>query len=498
MLLTQATEIQNSTPSLLSLSPKEQSSSSISFAELLKGVKLDKDVVQNGLFTLSLEKDGIVQVGEHAQSKAKDDKPTSKQETLLSLLSSELKGEDIEPQIAHTDKKESPIILNPELTKQLTPKELQQLIRDAKQYLKDKITQSVGYKKAQTAELPKTLKGLVKLAESFGMDLSKITLEEVRPHKKEELISELPDEVKPHKIKKAKQVAQTDTQQQDNERSKEQVREDIKRPVEQKAIKEIKSLTLFKTPAPQEHTTEQLVQSKIAHVEQKTKPKQKADETLQLLLRGEKIAKDGGSKLGVDFAASTAKVVAPQAKTEQSKEFDALLRGDSSDNGSDVVTKHEGVQTLKSDSLEVKVHEAKQMTKYLSADVKNAIEDYKAPFTRVKVQLNPQKLGEIDLTIVQRGKNLHINLSSNNAAINALAMNANDLKVQLQHNGIQNASLNFNNNNAQGDAQQQQQGQQNSQQQHKEQAGEEYNYFHAQEEHEEVVNSLEIVVPYYA
>ena len=90
------------------------------------------------------------------------------------------------------------------------------------------------------------------------------------------------------------------------------------------------------------------------------------------------------------------------------------------------------------------------MVKYLSQDVKSAINDYKSPFTRVQVQLHPQKLGEIDLTVVQRGKNLHINLSSNNAAVNTLAMNANDLKVQLNNNGINNASLNFNS-NPQGD-----------------------------------------------
>ena len=51
----------------------------------------------------------------------------------------------------------------------------------------------------------------------------------------------------------------------------------------------------------------------------------------------------------------------------------------------------------------MKLNEAKQMIKYLAPDVKSAIEDYKSPFTRVKLQLNPQKLGEVDLTIVQRG-----------------------------------------------------------------------------------------------
>jgi flagellar hook-length control protein FliK len=135
------------------------------------------------------------------------------------------------------------------------------------------------------------------------------------------------------------------------------------------------------------------------------------------------------------------------------------------------------------------------MTKYLSQDVKSAIDNYKAPFTRIKVQLNPQQFGEMDLTVVQRGKNLHINLSSNNAAINTLAMNANDLKVQLQNTGINNASLNFNNNSQSqdGSASQQQHSHQN-----RRDANEEYNYFTSNDENEEVLSSLEIVVPYYA
>ena len=134
------------------------------------------------------------------------------------------------------------------------------------------------------------------------------------------------------------------------------------------------------------------------------------------------------------------------------------------------------------------------MVKYLSQDVKTAIEDYKSPFTRVKVQLNPQKLGDVDLTIVQRGKNLHVSLSSNNAAINTLSMNANELRAQLTNNGINNATLNFNNQ----DSNNSQAGQQEQHRQREQQAQDEYNYFDNEEQSEEILSSLEIVVPNYA
>ena len=142
--------------------------------------------------------------------------------------------------------------------------------------------------------------------------------------------------------------------------------------------------------------------------------------------------------------------------------------------------------------LTVKMNEAKQMVKYLAQDIKQAIEDYKPPFTRIKVKLNPQKFGEVDLTVVQRGKNVHVNISSNSAAINMLSQNAGDLKTQLVQNGMNNASLNF---NSSTDTQSQQQQQQNGHQ--RESAKKAYEAFTQDETSEEILSSLEIVVPRY-
>ena len=253
--------------------------------------------------------------------------------------------------------------------------------------------------------------------------------------------------------------------------------------------KAIKSEPLFKVQASKEITTEQLVNTKAAATEVKA-PKQKAQETLKMLLRGDKAIKSEGN-MTADFSVATARVIAPKATTEASKSLESLLNNDPSDNAQ----KLDGANVSKADSFEVKLNEAKQMTKYLSSDVKNAIEDYKSPFTRIKVQLNPQRLGEVDLTIVQRGKNLHINLSSNNAAINTLSMNVNDLKMQLSSNGINNATLNFNNNSQDSESGFNGQQQQNS---HREkEAKNEYEHFEIEEKNEEILSSLEIVVPYY-
>jgi len=260
---------------------------------------------------------------------------------------------------------------------------------------------------------------------------------------------------------------------------------------------ELKSMPLFKAQSSKEYTTEQYVHVKAnsnIKIEEKT-PKERADETLRLLLRGEK-PQQSSSNLTADFSVATAKVIAPRAIEESTRNLEKLLHSTSeSSNESSSNSKIESLVSAKADSFEVKLNEAKQMIKYLAPDVKSAIEDYKSPFTRVKLQLNPQKLGDVDLTIVQRGKNLHVNLSSNNAAINALAMNASELRTQLSNSGINNATLNFNNQSDGSNSnasQQQQHNRQNEQKAHKE-----YNYFDNEDANEEVLSSLEIVVPQY-
>jgi len=480
----------------LSIAPSEEGESKgLSFSDLLRGVSSKKDdkVIQNGALILALDEEIV-------------DAKATKGDGLLALLKGELK-------------EELPAIgLNPEALKGLNPKELKSLIKDAKNYLRDKIIASEGFKKSEIESLPKTLKGLTQVAQKFGINISKITLEEVRVEVKQtsklsvdlestkEVVQKESRDVK-EKIttqsidvdnlvdldtenkKQIKKIAPIQTKQELEDLDKREIRAD-KRVVE--LPKEIKTIPLFKAQVSQELTTQQLVNAKLTTVEVKT-PKQKADETLKMLLRGDKVSKKE-SGFTADFSVATARVLAPTATTQVAKNLESLLRGDQGESGTTTV-KTDGLILPKADSFDIKLHEAKQMTKYLSQDVKTAIEDYKSPFTRVKVALNPQRLGAIELTVVQRGKNLHINLSSNNAAINALSMNMNDLKVQLTNNGINNASLNFSNNSQ--SSEQSFSGQQQQSQQRQE-ADKEYNYFGNEEVNEEIINSLEIVVPHYA
>ncbi|WP_457749668.1 flagellar hook-length control protein FliK [Sulfurimonas sp.] len=469
----------SSSLSSLNTAPVEQKEGTLSFSDLLKGKKevTDDKITQNSTLILALKKD----------EKISSDTFTDK--NIIELESLELDSE---------------------ITASMTKEDLKVLLKEAKQFLKNKIVQSDGFKKAEIDALPKTLNGLVQVAKKIGIDISKITLEEVKTeipkinldiekplHVNKEATSEpiINNDDVVFEMKAKKQTTQTVKTVETNEIERKLDRnkkETVKN--EQQLKSDVKSTPLFKAQnSAAEITTQQIVATRAdTLVTQKNTPKQKVDETLKMLLRTDKVANNDTTALTADFTVATAKVIAPRTTKEAETSFAALLKNENTD-ATDVQGKTDGLNVAKADSFEVKLNEAKQMVKYLSQDVKSAIEDYKSPFTRIKVQLNPQRLGEVDLTIVQRGKNLHINLSSNNTAINTLAMNANDLKVQLNNNGINNASLNFNS-NPQGDDSQARQQEQHRQQQ----AKDEYNYFETQESNEEVLSSLEIVVPYYA
>jgi len=532
------TKSKNSPSSPLSLvTPKNEKGSS--FSDLLRGVSEKKEGkgVQNGSLILSLGSD--VKGVKSAQVDLKSEKN-------LSLLKS-----DDDLNLLSDDEELS--LLNSKLASSLTKDEVKALIAEAKNYLKDKIQNSDEYKKAEIKELPKSLGGLIEAAKKFGIDISKISFEElktsvkgeaqfketfsqtgVNSQKELQTQKEAPSQTKLNSQKELQTEADKETVLQTKANSQKELHPEVAKEtvptkktihVDEKKVntaaanaqtteaqvsneikssekfaevqKEVKETPLFKAQAPQQHaTTEQIVQAKannLQKTEEKT-PKTKADETLKLLLREDK-SSTNNLALTADFSVATAKVIAPNPTQEGIKTLEQILNADSlSSEQNSSSAKTESLTTHKADSFEVKLNEAKQMIKYLSNDVKNAIDDYKSPFTRVKIQLNPAHLGEVDLTVVQRGKNLHVNISSNNVAVNTLAMNANELRTQLSNSGINNATLNFSDSSQNSNSNT---GEQHQQRQNEQRAHEEYSYFENEETHEEILSSLEIIVPRY-
>jgi len=132
---------------------------------------------------------------------------------------------------------------------------------------------------------------------------------------------------------------------------------------------------------------------------------------------------------------------------------------------------------------------AKSMIGHFSTSLKEAVKDYRPPFQRLHMKLNPEKLGSVDVTIIQRGQQLHINVSANQVALNMMNAQASELRTQLNSAGFGDASMEFN---------QQQDGnkEQQKQEQHQQQQNRFTNYSNNSDE-ETAISSLELVMANY-
>ncbi|HED6134933.1 TPA: flagellar hook-length control protein FliK [Campylobacter coli] len=86
---------------------------------------------------------------------------------------------------------------------------------------------------------------------------------------------------------------------------------------------------------------------------------------------------------------------------------------------------------------------SKETLQHFSQDLKAAMEQYKAPITKLSITLNPHNLGEVEVTLVQRGNNLHINFNSNTNAMNLFIQNQAEFKNSLVNMGFTGLEMNF-------------------------------------------------------
>lgn len=85
----------------------------------------------------------------------------------------------------------------------------------------------------------------------------------------------------------------------------------------------------------------------------------------------------------------------------------------------------------------------KETLQYFSQDLKEAVDQYKAPITKFSITLNPNNLGEVEVTLIQRGNNLHINFNSNTNAMNLFIQNQAEFKNSLVNMGFTGLEMNF-------------------------------------------------------
>ncbi|MCF6200524.1 MAG: flagellar hook-length control protein FliK [Hydrogenimonas sp.] len=137
-----------------------------------------------------------------------------------------------------------------------------------------------------------------------------------------------------------------------------------------------------------------------------------------------------------------------------------------------------------SEQLNRKIVDAKATLRHFAQTLQEQVENYKPPFTRMQISLDPKELGSVEVTMVSRGSNLHIQVHSNPTAIGVMATHGNELRNQLVSMGFTDVQMQFNMN------QQQQQHNQRQQQNFE-------NSYSDSDEPLEFYESLELTLPKY-
>jgi len=82
-------------------------------------------------------------------------------------------------------------------------------------------------------------------------------------------------------------------------------------------------------------------------------------------------------------------------------------------------------------------------------DFKEAVQNYKPPVTKISMTLNPENLGEVKVTLIHRGENLHVSINSNPNTIAIFTQNHTEFKNALSNIGFSNLQMSFSQNNQQ-------------------------------------------------
>lgn len=88
-------------------------------------------------------------------------------------------------------------------------------------------------------------------------------------------------------------------------------------------------------------------------------------------------------------------------------------------------------------------HLARESVRNFAQTLREEIANYKPPVTKLSIELNPQNLGALELTISKKGKDLHVQVISNPTAIGLFMQNQTDFKANLTQMGFANVDLSF-------------------------------------------------------
>lgn len=101
---------------------------------------------------------------------------------------------------------------------------------------------------------------------------------------------------------------------------------------------------------------------------------------------------------------------------------------------------------VNSAKLNAKELNLRQVFDNFATQLQEKISEYKPPITRFHLTLNPGNLGEVEITLINRGSNLHINFNSNNQTMQLFMQHQAEFRTSLVNMGFSELSMSFNDN----------------------------------------------------
>lgn len=145
------------------------------------------------------------------------------------------------------------------------------------------------------------------------------------------------------------------------------------------------------------------------------------------------------------------------SQLSQNSESSSNQEGSTDRNDSSLLSK----ESIKTTQQQLKAPQLRQTFSTFAQDFKEQVESYKPPMMKVQMALNPKNLGEVEVTLINRGSNLHVNFTSSSQTLNLFVQNQAEFKNALVNMGFTNLEMNFSQKENQSQEKQTQQGFQN-------------------------------------
>lgn len=148
------------------------------------------------------------------------------------------------------------------------------------------------------------------------------------------------------------------------------------------------------------------------------------------------------SKLNADTTSTTSVQTLSERQGEQVAKADEIDFGISSDDNSELNAALKDLSQVSRSELKSDLN-LKETFRNFAQDFKEQMQAYKPPITRFNITLNPSNLGEVEVTLVQRGQNLHISFNTNTSTMNLFIQNQAEFKNSLVNMGFTGLEMNF-------------------------------------------------------